>query len=451
MEKEKMNLTRPDRLKTRFSFLIALYCALLPLMEVPQTALLGKKIQYSDAVFLAAALLFAGLLLEKLVRPLKDRIFLPLGIYFCAAVASIWPDVSSRGILETAGIAYLTALFTMIYFSLAQDDSGRIQRFLSTGWGIGFGLVCAGILAGFTDGYLLHKERSLFLISYGADDRYKLMHRMVPRIVSTLRSPDMMTSYLIATAAFVPGWWQACRTRAHKSLLLAGCAIAVAGAVLSTSRGIIGLLAAISILTLAWKSTPWLKAIRVCTAVTALLLSLPMAAVTICEPSRIEITRTPQGRDTHMLAVDFHIANKVNYWNYAWRMSLDHPLRGVGAGNFNRSLGEYFSRDPGRDERFRAFSNYDPHQTYLGVLAETGIFGLAGFCAFLGLVFWRTIRAIRKGRDRAPLIGIAAAFAGLGILSLTMDAQNLRHLWILAAIASAYHYRHTRTLPQEDR
>ena len=76
-------------------------------------------------------------------------------------------------------------------------------------------------------------------------------------------------------------------------------------------------------------------------------------------------------------------------WGITSRMIADHPLTGVGAGNFTLRLQEYYGDD---DSDFsRVATNWlQPHNDFLWVFAEKGIFGLMAFVgifasALLGL------------------------------------------------------------------
>jgi O-antigen ligase len=62
----------------------------------------------------------------------------------------------------------------------------------------------------------------------------------------------------------------------------------------------------------------------------------------------------------------------------AWRVFLDHPLTGIGAGQFKNF------QEPGVDVVWR-----QTHNVWLQLAAEIGIFGVLAF----GYLFWRAVRA----------------------------------------------------------
>ncbi len=88
-------------------------------------------------------------------------------------------------------------------------------------------------------------------------------------------------------------------------------------------------------------------------------------------------------------------------WGDAWRMGLKFPVFGTGAGTF---LSAYpsFSTLP-----FRALAR-NPHNEYLGVLAEAGFAGLVLLLLGLFFVFLRIFRALRARRSSYALPYLAA-------------------------------------------
>lgn len=83
-------------------------------------------------------------------------------------------------------------------------------------------------------------------------------------------------------------------------------------------------------------------------------------------------------------------ADRFRYamWNDAWRMGLDFPVLGTGAG-------AYLSVSP----TYRSFPGEmvarNPHNEYLAVLAETGFIGLILLLMALGFLLTRVFKALR--------------------------------------------------------
>ncbi len=111
--------------------------------------------------------------------------------------------------------------------------------------------------------------------------------------------------------------------------------------------------------------------------------------------------------------------NRYDYWRIAWHQFTDHPLDGVGAGNFDRTY--YLERSTTEDVR-------QAHSIELQTLGETGLVGAVLLGSFLVAVFagaWRWARAAR--RDPAE-IGIVSAAVGCFVVWLAQTSVDWLHL-----------------------
>ena len=81
----------------------------------------------------------------------------------------------------------------------------------------------------------------------------------------------------------------------------------------------------------------------------------------------------------------------------AARIALDHPILGVGPGLYN-----VYMQKPeyGFDFTAHPFRGLDPHSTYLGYAAETGLAGLLFLVLFFGMMYQRA-GAAGEGGDEA--------------------------------------------------
>jgi O-antigen ligase len=131
-------------------------------------------------------------------------------------------------------------------------------------------------------------------------------------------------------------------------------------------------------------------------------------------------------------------------WTVAWRMAEDNPITGVGAGNFATRSIDYII-EPGITYRTdRVIDNPGvSHNTYLGVLAEFGIVGLALFLAILVFSIACMIRAVhrfernRDGPMEVIARGLLIALAGILASAFFISAESNKVVWLMMAMGPA--------------
>jgi O-antigen ligase len=141
---------------------------------------------------------------------------------------------------------------------------------------------------------------------------------------------------------------------------------------------------------------------------------------------------------------DSSFAERKLYALTAWAMFLDHPVLGVGAGNYTVHFDRYADKVgfSARDYEQPGEVHY-PHNLYLEIAAETGFVGLAVFAgvvaaAFLGL---RRARAVLLARGDRVSADFARAFeialVGYLVSSVFLHGHFQRYLWLLFGFAAA--------------
>lgn len=123
----------------------------------------------------------------------------------------------------------------------------------------------------------------------------------------------------------------------------------------------------------------------------------------------------------------------------AWQMFQDHPLLGVGLGNFRDNYQTY-SRNLGLDERRTPRS---PASLYLELLAEQGLVGTILFLFLTGLIF-REMWQARKNFQAAGLAdesylvsALVAGLAGYLFAAIFKNSAYANVFWVLVGIALA--------------
>ena len=135
---------------------------------------------------------------------------------------------------------------------------------------------------------------------------------------------------------------------------------------------------------------------------------------------------------------------RTDIWTVGWRMVEDQPLRGVGAGNFPIASIHYLL-EPGallRDD-FIVDNPKVAHNTYLNVLAELGVVGLALFMAVIAFSLWCAARALgvasRAGDRQLDVLARAMIVVLVGLLAADFfgSRQYSKQLWLLLSLCPA--------------
>jgi O-antigen ligase len=132
---------------------------------------------------------------------------------------------------------------------------------------------------------------------------------------------------------------------------------------------------------------------------------------------------------------------RVDIWTVGWRMVEAHPLSGVGAGNFPIASVHYLL-EPGvlkRDD-FIVDTPKVAHNTYLDVLAELGVIGLALFASVILFSLVCGVRGARQaervGDGQLEILARALVVALVGLLAADffVSRQYSKQLWLLFAL-----------------
>jgi hypothetical protein len=275
-----------------------------------------------------------------------------------------------------------------------------------------------------------------------------------------------MLAALMAVVAIVPG-----RTRRVYGLLVVASAVALAAPDLlgvyehasagsvsveaSHGAGRAALLASVvagvawGLLTLGWELVvcrrPWASLIR--TAGSWLLVIPVVLALIVAAGSMQRIERdartqwhaftslAEQGAGGAATASQSRLlsgaGNRYDYWRIAWQVWREHPVLGVGAGNYPRSY--YQQRATTEDIE-------QPHSIELQSLSELGVVGALLLAACIGGIGWGVWRmrfaAVRSPLSRALMVGGMGA-VGAWLAQASVDWMHLLPGLTAIALAAA--------------
>lgn len=142
--------------------------------------------------------------------------------------------------------------------------------------------------------------------------------------------------------------------------------------------------------------------------------------------------------------LDRSFQNRILQAQVAWNMFLDHPMTGVGAGNYTRHYADYADEvGSTAPAYYREGGGYYPHNLYLELAAETGFAGLIVFggvvLLVLGHLRWAGVAFLAAGRelDAALASALLVAVVGYLVTSLFLHGHFQLYLWILFGLSAA--------------
>jgi O-antigen ligase len=214
-------------------------------------------------------------------------------------------------------------------------------------------------------------------------------------------------------------------------LAAAGAAtICIVGLFFTVSRGgLVGL--AVALVAAVFVSGRW-RPIAVVASVSVALLTVGYFSFVAPAQERTRVTEAQGG------------TGRTEIWKIGMRMVKAHPVRGVGLGNFQNSSVHYLLQ-PGEIRRSDFFVDqpHVAHNTFLQVLAELGIPGLALFLAIIAFSMSSALRAAwafeRAGDLRMELVarGLLVSVSGLLASDFFLSANYSKQLWLLLGLGPA--------------
>jgi putative inorganic carbon (hco3(-)) transporter len=133
-----------------------------------------------------------------------------------------------------------------------------------------------------------------------------------------------------------------------------------------------------------------------------------------------------------------NVTSRQAFWSGALRMAADRPLTGVGPDRFGREAQNYVRNNP------IALRHPVVHNTYLEVLAESGIVALLGFLAYLSGT-WRVLMRAR-GRARTSedvdathlVTALQSTLLFALVAGFFISAQLTTPFWLIGGLATVF-------------
>ena len=125
------------------------------------------------------------------------------------------------------------------------------------------------------------------------------------------------------------------------------------------------------------------------------------------------------------------VVERLRIWDAGWRMFLDHPLMGVGPGNYHLGVDQYDSKLP----RQRA-----AHNNYVQVVAETGAPGLALYVLLFGgavVALWQVSEVAGPDWPGSVARMVLASIVAYLVIGLFISRQDMALAYLFVGWAVA--------------
>ena len=258
----------------------------------------------------------------------------------------------------------------------------------------------------------------------GGGALYSLIAEGESRASGPLDDPNDLAHVLVAALPLVVPL-VAGRRKSLSVLALVACAVLVAGAAATFSRGG-GLALGAAVL---WLVARRVLSLRVLAAAVGVLALLALGGAVV---ARDELAKALQEKS---FIASTNVDTRELRWQAAARILTDNPLLGVGPGGFRA---EY----PGASHNAE-IDEQSPvaHNMYLEVAAELGLPGFLFFVALIGAAVVASERALRAGADRSQMVAVQAALLATAVASTFLSEQYYLPLWLMIAVACAAELR----------
>jgi O-antigen ligase len=317
---------------------------------------------------------------------------LVLGLLGLALLSTAWAEQASAAITTTTRYAS----FAMIYVIITQFGADRVlQRRIA--WTLSITCSIAAAL-GLND--YLNGSSPLATLKYAQQNDF---------------------AFILATSLpFM--FFLLSRTRVLRPLLLAAIGLNSAAILLSLSRGaFVGLAAGFVLFVLTDRR-------RLQVTVTAgVAAAVGVLFVIHSNPQRFQ-----QSLVLKQQVAQENVSTRFGAWSAASRLATDHPLLGVGPGNFQFHYNQLTGQPVG------TFTLTVAHNALLDVGAELGLLAMCLLALYLILAFVRLTTAIERGYGDPEFVRALRISLTIAIVSaMFLSEQYFLPFWLIGALAAA--------------
>ena len=409
--------------------LLLAYVCLLAVQWSP----LPFNIQWADVLF--PALLLCTIALRPFPRLLRlDMLVL---LYLASSLPSLLGTTELRlGAVQLAKHGYLALLYGVTAILVARLVSPeRLARWLASVAAVVAAVCLLAVALYYATGVAVPRLGAVMPLPYLGE---------IYRLYGAFPSPEYLMNFLAFSAPLAI--LQVLRSDAirHRRTWYAALVAILVAAVFTAGHGIVGLAAALTLsLARAWRHRRPTLIAFVAIATVGLFIAVNLLLVFAVRDLQVvtsrDMTIEPPAHPyvfhdeqvgAPKVSVDLTY-NFMGYWllkELAWEAFLRKPVQGVGLGSFHNE-----TRRAAAEGRVPAeYREIDPHSTWLGRLAETGLMGtLALAFLWVGMLRHAYRLAAAGGPPADVAVALAAGLVALLVNSPNVDVMNFRFVWLV--------------------
>jgi O-antigen ligase len=158
-----------------------------------------------------------------------------------------------------------------------------------------------------------------------------------------------------------------------------------------------------------------------------LALTVVAVAIVIVQPQMLRA-----GLEGKQRIASANVQNRLEAWRFAADRVVEHPLLGIGPGNFGAAYAPHWRANPGLHHLSVV------HNSYLEIAAELGVPACLAFVAFYALAFASIGRRSAAARgDAALALALRTAMLIAAVAGCFVSVELQAPFWILAGLAAA--------------
>ncbi|MGH4052343.1 MAG: O-antigen ligase family protein [Clostridium sp.] len=404
----------------KVSFLsVCVYIILLPL--IPEE-IKFEGIAVTNLVLLLIALIYmVNLLVSKKCRDnlatgivdfFTDKLSIFMAVLICIMLLSTF-YAADKVLALSESARFITNIFLYFIIKYEFNNKKQINTLLKCYIFISVILSSIGIMQYFT--------------GFALDETFKRAYDFgsTVRITSTFSNPNAFGAYLILIIFPVIMLSVFEKNKSKKIFYIILSILVITNILMTFSRNaLLGFVLGLLILTLIYS----IKLIFALGGFGILLFFIPSVAIRI--KGVLDLSQNEL---------------RIKLWKTAIYMIKDHPVIGVGNGNFVTRYNEYVSKY--KELKYYAYQNYPNHNSYLKVQSELGIIGIV---SFLGIIVTSLFRIKKLYTDtcdkfhKAFYIGVMASLIAFLFMNLSDNLffvpKVTTYFWVLLATAEALLY-----------